>query len=173
MSRWPIRIWCCHCCDAGLIHRPWAWPPKKLKIQTKINHIFFFNANKGVHWWLSGLRIPHCHCWGTGSIPGLGTSLCPGHWLPSKKKKKKKKKSKYNGLKLREGTMRSEVSTNPLTTVCWLTWMTSSPAWIFWDLSAGDYWKQTERWVLFFKPSFFLLLFLHLSFFRRKRAVEI
>ena len=35
-------------------------------------------------WWL---RIWYCHCCCVGSIPGLGTSVCPGH---SEKKKKKK-----------------------------------------------------------------------------------
>ena len=39
----------------------------------------------GVPWWLSGLKIQHCHCCGTGrycggvgSIPGLGTPVCHG-----------------------------------------------------------------------------------------------
>lgn len=31
-----------------------------------------------------------------------------------------------------------------LTTVCWLTWMTSSPAWIFLVRSAGD-WRETTN----------------------------
>ena len=30
-------------------------------------------------WWLSGLRISHCHCCGLGSILGLGNCTCCGH----------------------------------------------------------------------------------------------
>ena len=39
---------------------------------------------QGVPWWLSGPRIQHCHCcgsghyYGTGSVPGPGTSACYG-----------------------------------------------------------------------------------------------
>ena len=32
----------------------------------------------GVPQWLSGLRTQHCHCYGLGLIPGLGTSACHG-----------------------------------------------------------------------------------------------
>ena len=40
----------------------------------------FVNASNksfrpGVPWWLSELRIPHCHCHGAGSIPDLRTSV--------------------------------------------------------------------------------------------------
>ena len=42
-----------------------------------------FKVIKGVPWWLSGLRIRHCHCCGMGLIPGLGTFTGHGH---SKKK---------------------------------------------------------------------------------------
>ena len=41
--------------------------------------------NLGVPWWLSRLRIQHCHycgsgyCCGGGLIPGLGTSACCRH----------------------------------------------------------------------------------------------
>ena len=34
------------------------------------------NRFTGVPWCLSQLRIGHCHCCDTGSIPGLGASLC-------------------------------------------------------------------------------------------------
>ena len=53
---------------------------------SKVN---FKNARIGVPLWLSGLRIPHCHCCCsgyscvTGSVPGLGTSTC---WRHSQKK---------------------------------------------------------------------------------------
>ena len=30
-------------------------------------------------WWLSRLRIPHCHCCHRSFMPGLGTSTCHGH----------------------------------------------------------------------------------------------
>ena len=52
----------------------------------------------GILLWLSRLRIQCCQssglgcCCGAGSIPGLGTSTCPG--CGQKKKKKKKKKGK-------------------------------------------------------------------------------
>ena len=36
------------------------------------------------------LKIQCCHCWGVGSISGLGSSLCHGCGGPKKKKKKKK-----------------------------------------------------------------------------------
>ena len=36
-------------------------------------------------WWLSGLKIQCCHCCGSGSILGLGTSEC--HGCSQKKKK--------------------------------------------------------------------------------------
>ena len=42
--------------------------------------------------WSNRLRIWHCHCCGTGSFPGLGTST--RHESSQKKKKKKKKKKK-------------------------------------------------------------------------------
>ena len=41
-------------------------------------------------WWLSRLKIQHCHCCGSGcccgsvSIPGLGTSACLRHGLKNK-----------------------------------------------------------------------------------------
>ena len=48
-----------------------------------------------VPWWLSGLRIWHCHCYGSscccgaGSIPGQGIYAYQGHTAKKKKKKKK------------------------------------------------------------------------------------
>ena len=56
--------------------------------------------------WLSGLRIQHCHCsrWGgccgTGSIPGLRTSMCYRYSKKKKKKKKSKQASKPGVYKL-------------------------------------------------------------------------
>ena len=41
----------------------------------------FFPLVKNLYrgpWWLSRLRIRHCHCCGRGLIPGLGTSKCHG-----------------------------------------------------------------------------------------------
>ena len=46
---------------------------------------FFKVMSHGVPWWLSGLRIWHCHCsslgycCGVGLIPGLRTSTCCEH----------------------------------------------------------------------------------------------
>ena len=55
----------------------------------------------GVPWWLSGLRILHCHCHGSGHcrakgwIPGLGTSTCHGCSLQKKNKQTNKKKTNH------------------------------------------------------------------------------
>ena len=55
------------------------------------------NYFPGVLLWHSRLRIQHCHCSSlgcccvTGSIPGLGTSICHGH--DRKKGRKKRKES--------------------------------------------------------------------------------
>lgn len=38
--------------------------------------------------------------------------------------------------------------TEILTTVWWLTWITSSPAWIFLQRSARDWWRGREMWPL-------------------------
>ena len=46
----------------------------------------------GVPWWLSVLRIWHCHCSGLGSVPGLGTSTCHRH---NQKRKEKKETTLY------------------------------------------------------------------------------
>ena len=51
--------------------------------------ILIMKYNSGVPWWLSGLRIWHCHCCGSGSIPGQGTSSC----LRCGKKKEKRKRN--------------------------------------------------------------------------------
>ena len=48
--------------------------------------------NKGVSWWSSRLRIQYCQSGGAGSIPGWGTSVCPGCGVKKKKEKKKKQK---------------------------------------------------------------------------------
>ena len=37
--------------------------------------IFSLNFD-GVLWWLSRLRISHCHCCDSGSVPGPGTFTC-------------------------------------------------------------------------------------------------
>ena len=57
-------------------------------------------AKMGLAWWLSGLRIWHCHfsglghCCGADLIPGLGTGdfQVPQAWQKKKKKRKKEKK---------------------------------------------------------------------------------
>ena len=60
----------------------------------------------GVLWWLSGLWIRCCHfcgssrCWGTGSIPGLGISICCGH--NEKKNQKIKSILQRTNVALRE-----------------------------------------------------------------------
>ena len=53
----------------------WAEIHEKASLRCK-------NSDVGVPWWLSGLSIQHCHCCGTGSIPGPGIFAC---WVPPKK----------------------------------------------------------------------------------------
>ena len=43
---------------------------KEKKKKEKTPHI------RGIPWWSSGLRIHHCHYYGSGWIPGLGISAC-------------------------------------------------------------------------------------------------
>ena len=43
--------------------------PKELELEIKVKGC-------GVPWLLTGLRTWHCYCCDTGSIPGLGTSIC-------------------------------------------------------------------------------------------------
>ena len=53
-------------------------------------------------WWLSGLRIRHCHCRGSGhcrgegSVPGLVTYTCRGHSQKTKTKTQTNKKYLYH-----------------------------------------------------------------------------
>lgn len=51
-----------------------------------IVHILEMTVFLGAPWWLSGLGIQHCHCYGAGSIPGPGTFECHGHCQKKKKK---------------------------------------------------------------------------------------
>ena len=41
-------------------------------------------------WWLTRVRIQHCHSCGASSIPGLGTSTCCGH-CPKKKERERER----------------------------------------------------------------------------------
>ena len=52
-----------------------------------VNVFFFFfklgivnkkNAEMGVPWWFSRLRIQHCHCCSLGVVSGPGASACHG-----------------------------------------------------------------------------------------------
>ena len=61
---------------------PWALRCLCLFLGLQISDALSF-LSWGAPWWLSGLRIQHCHCCGTGSIPGLGNLQIRG-----KKKKK-------------------------------------------------------------------------------------
>ena len=62
-------------------------------VEKKINMGKSKNYNVGAPWWFSGLRILHCHCCVTGSIPGPGTSVCYGYSWKKKKRKKRKEKN--------------------------------------------------------------------------------
>ena len=66
----------------------------------------FKSVNKGVPLWLSRLRIWHCHCCDTGSIPGLGTSAC------CRCAKKKKSISKNSNNIFRHGYLNTGKNTN-------------------------------------------------------------
>ena len=65
-----------------------------LKIFSSCGHFCTtWSSYKGKKiWWLSGLRIQHCHCYSVASIPGLGTSACWGYGRKKKQKNKKTKK---------------------------------------------------------------------------------
>ena len=60
-------------------------------IKTKQNKTKQKNESIEVPWWLTWLRIQHCHCSGSacccgiGSIPGPGTSTCCRHGHTQKK----------------------------------------------------------------------------------------
>ena len=47
---------------------------------------FLRKACLGIPWWRSGLRIQHCHSYGSGLIPGPGISTPCGHNTPPQKK---------------------------------------------------------------------------------------
>ena len=44
--------------------------------EIQLNNCLINRAIRGVTWWLSGLKICCCHCCGSASIPGAGTSAC-------------------------------------------------------------------------------------------------
>ena len=74
------------------------WTDKKRKL------VYLTSRDEnGVPWWLSWLRIWHCHCcgWGcccgVGSVPGLGPSTCGRCSL----KKKRKHTQKNQLLKIK------------------------------------------------------------------------
>ena len=48
----------------------------------------------GVPWWPSRLKIWFCHCCGSGSIPGPGTSACQEKPKMRRKKKRRRKKER-------------------------------------------------------------------------------
>lgn len=54
-----------------------------------VNYLELYKMLSGVPWWISGLRIQHCHFCGLGSIHGPGTSA----WCGCGKKTKKEEKS--------------------------------------------------------------------------------
>jgi len=72
----------CRLAAVALI-RPLAWePPCAASVALKSKKKKVKNYCFRVPWWLSRLRIQHCHCCGSGdccgmgSNPGLGTSTC-------------------------------------------------------------------------------------------------
>ena len=86
-----LRIWCCRelwCGPAAAAPiRPLAWePPYAPGAALKRKQTNKKQTTTGVLLWLSKLRIQCCHCCGTCSIPGPGTSSCL--WLGQKKKKR-------------------------------------------------------------------------------------
>ena len=49
-----------------------------LTLEFHLNKRVFFFFFFRVLWWLGGLRIWYCHCYGADFIPGLGTWICCG-----------------------------------------------------------------------------------------------
>ena len=69
----PLSMSCCFLID-GLSN--------VFKLYYQEEHIW-------VPWWLSRLRIQHCHCCGSDSVSGLGTSPCHWVWLKTNKQTNK------------------------------------------------------------------------------------
>ena len=59
---------------------------KAQALRSRYCQLLVDNALPGVPWWLSGLRIWHCHCCGAALIPGSGTSHVVGAFTPPQKK---------------------------------------------------------------------------------------
>ena len=74
-----------------------------LMFKGKSHRVLNEEREAGVPLWHSRLRIWHCHCssldhcCGSGSILGLGTSICHGH-SPKNKTKQKKEREKLYGI---------------------------------------------------------------------------
>ena len=85
----------CHGCD----HRKcvwWFFSFCKTLILCKEKLLWRIKVKiSGFPWWLSGLRIQHCHCCDSGSTPGLEISKC--HGCSQKKKKERRKISDVTG----------------------------------------------------------------------------
>ena len=77
-------------------------PPLKVEEEAKVlvRVMWWWQGTEGVPWWLSGLKMQHCHCCGSGqfcgagSIPGPGTSACCRCGQKKKKKKKRERERK-------------------------------------------------------------------------------
>ena len=79
---WPLQL---------LVLLLWGWGWGVRSLAQELPHSVGQKQNKilkvflGVPWWPSRLGIWHYHCsglghyCGTGSMPGLGTSICYGH----------------------------------------------------------------------------------------------
>ena len=72
---------------------PFCWdtmatPFVTLSEKLSRKKVFKSKQDLGIPWWLSGLRIQCCHCYGIGSIPGLGTFAWCGHGQKTQKSKR-------------------------------------------------------------------------------------
>ena len=83
-----ILSWCISTRNAVEMPTNWKYSNemwrKEGKTKVNLNNLFKC-CRTGVPWWLSRLRVQRCHCYGLGSLCGMGlvlgpgTSTCHGH----------------------------------------------------------------------------------------------
>ena len=65
-----------HVCVPTVSAPPLPWHPLSFTLVLLLLFFRWKKYKKGVLWWLSRLRIWHCHCCGLSLVPGPGTSVC-------------------------------------------------------------------------------------------------
>ena len=81
-----VRIWCkwaCTKCMRLMV----VWIATNGIIVNLVMQTKSLKDRSRVPWWLNGLRILCCHCYGMGSIPSPGNLCIPWEWPKNKQKK--------------------------------------------------------------------------------------